>query len=269
MLDMNPRRIFAIVLRQLYILRGSPTRVMPIFLWAFLDIVLWGFISKFLMQMPGTSAILIGTLLGAVILQSFFTRIMQGMTMAFFEDVWTQNFLNVFASPLTLGEYVFGLGLTSVMTTAVSFAAMLLVALFFFGFSFAGYGLALFAFLMVLFLTGIAFSIVSIGIVLRFGPSAEWLIWPIPAILTPLVGVFYPISILPVWLQWVSHVLPPTYVFEGIRSVVTAGVFSPQAFVIASLLAIVYIALAYWFLVWIYRKALRSGLISRYSAESV
>jgi ABC-2 type transport system permease protein len=122
---------------------------------------------------------------------------------------------------------------------------------------------------MVLFLFGIALGIVGCSFVLRFGPSAEWFVWPIPAVLSPLAGVFYPISTMPTWIQWVSHLLPPVYVFEGMRAIVTGGAFSRSSLAIGAVLAVFYVLSASLVFTRIYRNAVRTGLIARYSAESV
>ena len=124
-------------------------------------------------------------------------------------------------------------------------------------------------FLLILFLSGIALGIFGVAIVLRLGPTAEWFIWPIPALLSPFVGVFYPLATLPAWMQVVAYALPPSYVFEGVRSVVAGGGFAMQSFLIGLLLSVLYIILAYLFFRSVYRRAVRSGLIARYSAESV
>src|SRR5436190_23104100 len=102
---MNPRRIVAIVLRQWYLMRGNPARVLSLFAWVCIDIVLWGFITKYFNSVLGAGIDLVSLLLGAVLLWDFFTRVMQGVTMTFFEDVWSRNFLNIFASPLSIAEY--------------------------------------------------------------------------------------------------------------------------------------------------------------------
>ncbi|MEI9889784.1 MAG: hypothetical protein WDN45_03335 [Caulobacteraceae bacterium] len=44
---MNLARVYAIVLRQVYLLRGSPVRLLPMIAWVAIDIVLWGFISRY------------------------------------------------------------------------------------------------------------------------------------------------------------------------------------------------------------------------------
>jgi ABC-2 type transport system permease protein len=231
--------------------------------------VLWGFITRYLSAVAGPGFRFLPALLGAVLLWDFLTRVMQGVTMAFFEDVWSRNFLNLFATPLTLPEYLGGLVLSTIATSAVGLAVMLAVAVAAFGLSFAVYGLALAAFLGVLFLFGIALGIAGSAIVLRLGPAAEWFIWPIPAVLSPFACVFYPLSTLPRWMQPIALALPPTHVFEGMRAVV-AGRPAPGAALLAgAALAALYVVLASWFFRSVYRDAVRTGLVARYSAETV
>jgi len=266
---LRPRRVSAIVLRQAYLLRGSPARVLPLFAWVAIDVVLWGFITRYLNSVASSGFDFVPVLLGAVLLWDFFGRVMQGVTMAFFEDVWSRNFLNVFATPLTIAEYVTGLVLSSVVTSAVGLAVMVLLATAGFGLAFLGYGLVLVPALLVLFLFGIALGIAGCAIVLRLGPAAEWLIWPIPAVLSPFAGVFYPVATLPRWMQAVSALLAPSYVFEALRALVSGGTVSWPALAWAGVLAVADILLAGWLFARVYRHAVRTGLVARYSAESV
>lgn len=262
-------RVLAILLRHLYLIRGSPSRVFPLFAWVAIDIVLWGFITRYLNAVSQSGFNFVPALLGAVLLWDFFTRVMQGVTMAFFEDVWARNFLNVFASPLTIGEYLAGLVLAAIATSTVGLAVMLLVATWAFGLSFFAYGIVLVPFLLVLFLFGIALGIFGSGVVLRLGPASEWFIWPVPALISPFAGVFYPLSTLPGWMQAVARLLPPAYVFENLRRVVAGEPVSAPALALSAVLALGAIALACWFFARMYRYAVRTGLLARYSAESV
>lgn len=255
------------MLRQFYLIRDNPTRTIQLFVWSFLEIVLWGFVSAYVAEEAGVRFEFV--FLGAIILWEFLVRVMYGLTMTFFEDVWSRNFLNTFASPLSIHEYLMGMVLSSVATTTASFSAMLLFAWTLFGFSIALLGLSAVPFLFILFLTGIALGIVGVAFVLRFGPSAEWFIWPLPAIISPFAGVFYPIATLPTWIQPVSLALPPTYVFEGMRSVMNGGDFDMIAFAKGVVLACCALALAYAYFAAVYRRAIKTGLIARYSAETV
>ena len=266
---MKLARIAAIPLRQLYLYRGSAARVVPLFAWVTIDMVLWGFMSKFLGSLSHTSYRFVPALLGAVLFWDFLTRVMQGVTTAFFEDVWSRNFLNVFATPITMPEYITGLLATSLATSLVGLAVMIAVAGAAFGLNFAAYGVMLLPFILVLFLNGMALGVAAISIVLRFGPAAEWFIWPIPALLAPFACVYYPMATLPVPMQWAARLLPPSYVFEGMRAVVAGRAFNAALLAAAFALAFVYMVLAYWIFARVFRHAVRTGLIARYSAETV
>ena len=266
---MRAGRAAAIFLRQLYLLRGSLARVLPLFAWITVDIVLWGFITRYLNTVAAPGFDFVPALLGAVLLWDFFSRVMHGVTTAFLEDVWSRNFLNFFASPLKVSEYLAGLVVSSVATSAVGLLVMLVLASAVFGLSFAAYGILLVPFLLVLFLFGVALGVVGASVVLRFGPAAEWFVWPLPALVSPFAGVFYPLSTLPAWMRGVSRVLPPSYVFEGVRAVVSGGEASWAALGWGALLAAAYVLLACWLFARVHRHAVRTGLIARYSAESV
>ena len=72
---MRLSRIAAILLRQYYLVRGSPPRLLPIFVWAGVDIVLWGFLSRYLSSVAAGQNF-VPALLGAVLLWDFFIRVM-------------------------------------------------------------------------------------------------------------------------------------------------------------------------------------------------
>ncbi len=264
---MSLSRIYAIVVRQFYLTKDNPTRLIQLFAWAFLEITLWGFISVYLAK--ETEAHIAVTFLGGIILWEFLVRVMYGLTVTFFEDVWSRNFLNMFASPISIGEYMSGMVLSSIVTTALSFSAMLLFAWAVFGFSVFSLGILAVPFLFLLFLTGVALGIFGVGLVLRYGPSAEWFIWPLPALFAPFVGVFYPVETLPAWMQSIAQILPPTYVFEGTRAIMKGETFPVSELFMGALLGFFAIALTYAYFVSVYKRAIRTGLIARYSAETV
>jgi ABC-2 type transport system permease protein len=263
------RRIAAILLRQYFLFRGSPARILPLFTWITVDMVLWGFMSRYLNTVTAVRGNFVPALLGAVLLWDFFVRISQGVTTSFLEDVWSRNLLNFFATALSLQEYVSGLVLSSIITSAAGLCVMLALATTVFGLSFLTYGILVIPFLLVLFLFGIALGIFATALMLSLGPAAEWLIWPIPAMLSPFASVFYPLSTLPLWMQQVSRGLPPSYVFESLRAIVAGRPPSATGLLAGTLLALGYILLAGWFFVRIFRRAVRTGLLARYSAETL
>jgi ABC-2 type transport system permease protein len=263
------RRVFALVLRQTYLIRGSVSRLVPLFIWVAIDMVLWGFMTRYLNTVTSPGFDFVPVLLGAVLMWDFFVRVMQGVTLAFFEDVWSRNFLNIFASPLSVVEYLAALVVSSIMTSTVGLVIMLSLATAVFGLSFFAYGVALIPFVLVLFTFGIALGIIGCAVVLRLGPSAEWFIWPIPALLSPFAGVFYPIATLPAWMQLIARLLPPSYVFEGMRAIVLRRPFHMASLAVGGVLSVAAVMIACGIFTRVYRHAVRTGLIARYSAESI
>ena len=265
---MKLRPIGAIVLRQYYLLRSSSVRLLNTVIWVVIDIVLWGFITRYLNTVNRPGVDLVPTLLGAVLLWDFCARVMQGVSTAFLEDIWSRNFLNLFASPLSISEYVTGLVITSIATSSIGLVAMLALATGVFGLAFFAFGLPFIAFLFVLFIFGTALGILGSAMVLRFGPASEWLVWPLPAVIAPFAGVFYPVATLPVWMQWIAQVLPPAYIFEGMRRLLAGEALAVDLLVKAIGLALVELVLSGYIYRRVYGRAVRTGLLARYTAES-
>src|SRR5262249_32027629 len=160
-------------------------------------------------------------------------------------------------------EYLTGLVLSSIVTSSIGLVVMLILATGVFGLSFFVYGAMLVPFVLVLFLVGIALGIFAVALVLRLGPASEWFIWPIPAVLSPFAGVFYPLATLPHWMRLVSYLLPPSYVFESMRAILAGHAMPFPSLLWGGLLAILYVVLACWFFKTTYRHAVRTGLIAR------
>ncbi|MDO8667749.1 MAG: ABC transporter permease [bacterium] len=267
---MSLTRIYAVFIRQIFLFKGNPVRLVAVFLWIFIDIILWGFISKYLSTFGAATFSFVNAVLGAIILWDFLGRIQQGVMTAFLEDIWSQNFINFFTSPLKIKEYVVGLVATSLATGLVGFLAMAVLAGLAFGYNVFKIGLIILPFMLILFIFAVAMGIFMTAIILRFGPSAEWLGWPIPFAMSVFAGVFYPISTLPGALQILSKIIPASYVFESLRGLggTTLNLNLLTNFFVGFILAVFYLVIMYIFLIMIYRRNLKNGQLSRFSAES-
>lgn len=267
---MNLSRIYSIYIRQWFLIKGNPIRLVNTFLWLLIEIVQWGFISKYIGTFGQASFSFVTVILGAIILWEFMSRLQQGIMTAFLEDIWSDNFINFFASPLVIKEYLAGLILSSMMTTATGLVIIPIISGLFFGYNILVIGLMLLPFIFILFIFGMAIGIFICSIILRFGPTAEWLAWPIPFLLSIISCVFYPLATLPGLLQIVAKLTPAVYIFESLRQVVAGGPINPALWhnlFIAGAEAILYLVVSYWFFMRIYRRNLKSGGISRFSAQ--
>ncbi len=227
-------RVFAIFLRQWFILKGKPSRFFGIFYWATVDLVIWGVLTVYLHEVGGSGFNFITFLIGAIIFAHFLERVQYGIAGSALEDIWVHNLTNLFATPLTLIEYIGGLVITSICTTFLTLGFMAILAWILFSYSILQFGVLLLPFILVLFLFGMALGIFALVFILRFGPSAETIIWALPVSLAPFSGIFYPVATLPHALQWVSKALPSSYVYEGMRGVVLSGTLDLQSLIVGS-----------------------------------
>jgi ABC-2 type transport system permease protein len=222
---MSLNRVGAMVLRYWYLLRSSWPRLLDLIYWPAVQMLMWGFLQLYLAQNAGFFARAGGTFIGAVLLWDILFRGQLGFSLSFLEEMWSRNIGNLMISPLRPVEFVLALMTMSVIRLAISTIPVALLAIAFFGFNLFGLGLALAAFFVNLLLTSWAVGIFVSGLVLRNGLGAENMAWSIMFIFLPLTCVYYPVAVLPHWLQHVAWLLPPTYVFEGMRALVIDHVF--------------------------------------------
>ena len=239
-------RIGAMLLRHWYLLTSSWPRLLELVYWPALTLISWGFLQNYINGNSSFFAKAGGTFIGAIILWDILFRGQLGFSMSFLEEMWSRNLGNLMMSPLTPFEFLLSLMIMSLIRLAIGIVPMAAMAAFFFHFNLFGLGLALVAFFCNLIFTSWAVGIIVSGLVVRNGMGAESLAWTLVFILLPLACVYYPVSVLPAWLQWAAWCLPPTYVFEGMRALMIEKVFRTdlmlQALAINAVLFVVAIA---------------------------
>ncbi|MGH8898171.1 MAG: ABC transporter permease [Egibacteraceae bacterium] len=260
---MSWRRIRAVVLQHAFIMRRSPFRMMELFYWPLIEVVLWGFIATFLAttraRIPGG----VGVLLGAVVLWDVLFRSQQELVMTYMIDMWDRNVLNLYASPLRQVEYVLGGVLFSTARVLVGTSILVLVTRVAFGFNMLRAGAILLPAFLVLVGMGWALGLVIRAAILRFGSNAEVLAWSLAALLQPVAAVFYPVDVLPGWLQSVALMVPAAHVFEALRALFATGEAQLGRLLFAGLLDLVYLAVGALALSAAMRAVRQRGLLSR------
>jgi ABC-2 type transport system permease protein len=246
------RRMAALVKRYIYLLRSSGVRIIELIYWPFLQMLTWGFLQKYLADTTSTLAQGAGVLIGAVLLWDILFRSKIGFSTTFIEEMWSRNLGNLLISPLRPLELIAALSAWSIIRLAVGMIPVAFAAYLFFGFNLLGLGLPLVAFFAVLVLTSWSLGLIAAGVILRYGLGAEELAWSLAFLLLPLCCVYYPVSVLPDWLQPVALALPPTHVFEGMRSILLHNIFDVRDLWWAMGLNAIYLVAGYatfrWFL---------------------
>jgi len=259
----SARRLRALVLRYLLLLRRDASRVIDTFQWALIDVVIWGFLTLYVAgsgaQLPNALAIF----LGAVILWNLFFRCSQDVSVSFLDDVWARSLVTVFASPLKVWEFAAAIMLLGLVKLALTLVVMAAAAWILYAFDFFEFGFALVPFIANLVLLGWTVGLVSLALILRFGGRWGILAWSLPVLLMPFASVFYPESVLPPFARAIAQAVPANHVFEGMRTAASSGEIAWGRLALASAENVVYLALASALVAWVFRLALRRGLLPK------
>jgi len=257
--SISPHRIAAMILRYWYVLISSWPRLLELLYWPALQIITWGFLQNYISQNAGFFARAGGTLVGAVILWDILFRGQLGFSISFLEEMWARNLGNLMMSPLKPIEFLIALMAMSLIRLAMGVIPMTLLAMIFFDFNLYGIGFPLIAFFCNLIFTSWSVGILASGLVLRYGLGAESIVWTLMFGVMPLVCIYYPVTVLPNWLQYVAWSLPPTYVFEGMRSLLMEHVFRTDLMADALAINVVLITVSFAVFLMLLRSARQHG----------
>ncbi len=216
-------RIGALVMRHIYLLQKSKARMVELAFWPTFEIVLWGFFSVYLAQMNGANSMAAKFILGAAVLWCALSRGGAAMMISFMEEMWSRNLGHIFVSPIRSWEFIAGIIVVSSLRTAVGVAIAVLASVLLFSDVLISQGPVLLMHFSMLLVMSWSFGLISMGMILRWGNSAEWLTWMILFGIMPVCCVYFPLSALPHWLQVIALGLPAAHVFEGMRHVLATG----------------------------------------------
>jgi ABC-2 type transport system permease protein len=255
------RRINSMVLRYTYLVRRSWPRILELVYWPAVQLILWGFITEFFVTNSTWLAQASGVLLAAVMLWDVLFRGQLGVSLAFFEEMYSRNLGYLFASPLRLFELIGALLLISMIRTLIGISGAALLAIPLFDFSIFGLGLPLLGFFFNLLVMGWAIGLLVSGLVLRYGLGAESLAWVAIFAIAPVSGIYYPIAVLPDWLQAVAWILPSSHVFEGMRAVMFEHIFRADLMIQAAVMNVLLIMIGTGVFLRAFNSARHRGLL--------
>lgn len=255
--------VISLFLRHLYLYKRSLPRLMEIFYWPFLDLLLWGFITLYLTRFKGSLPNFVSFFIGALILWDILFRAQQGISVSFLEDMWARNLLNLFVAPVKPMEYILALMLVSIVKLLTAATLLVLLAWLFYSFNIFVMGISLIPFVINLVIMGWAIGILTTSLILRFGQEAEVLAWGLAFLFQPISAVFYPVSVLPPILQDLAAIIPASYVFEGMRAVIGDRGFPAGQLLQAVMLNLLYITFALLFFHWNLKGVREKGLLAK------
>ncbi|MGA0193667.1 MAG: ABC transporter permease [Pelagibacteraceae bacterium] len=216
---MRWHKIYGLSLRHIYLIKSSFPRILDLIYWPSIQVFLWGFISKFFTISSSYYNNTVGVILTAAILYDFLFRSSISYNMMFLEEIWSRNFTNLFIAPIKISEIIAALTMTAIFRTMIGLVPAVFLAIPLFGVSIFKLGIPLFFLLIALYIFGISLGLLVTAGLLRFGPSFENIAWASLFFLAPLGCIYYPIEILPNFLQIIAKILPLVHIFEEMRNI--------------------------------------------------
>jgi len=256
---MKVHRICGVILRYLYLFKHSINRLADAFYWPVIDLLLWGLTISYMKEISGLNVVTV--VISGILLWLIVWRGQYEISVNLLEELWNRNLINIFGSPLKFSEWIVSVVLLGLIKAAMSFTFAALVAFFLYKVKIFVYGFYLLPFMLSLFMTGWWVGFLVNGLVFRFGTKVEQFAWSLIYIISPFSGIYYSISILPLWAQKVSTIVPTSYIFEGARQIIFTGKTDLNKLMISFGLNAIYLILSLIFLKKSYAKALDKGLV--------
>tara|TARA_A100001015_G_scaffold316851_1_gene432215 strand:- start:40 stop:831 length:792 start_codon:yes stop_codon:yes gene_type:complete len=258
---MNFNKMYGLFLRHFYLIIGSLPRVLDLIYWPTIQIILWGFISKFFTIHSEYYSNTIGVILTCAILYDILFRSSISFNMLFLEEIWSRNFTNLFITPLKIREIIISLIFTALIRTLIGLIPAIILTSPLFGVSILKLGFPLLLLFLSLYIFGITLGLfVSAGLI-RFGPSFENIAWSSLFLLAPLGCIYYPIDILPEIFQIIAKGLPLVYVFDETRNILLNGMVNFENLKFAYLLNFIYLIFGVTLFYFSYLKARVKGTL--------
>ena len=258
---MNWNKIYALSLRHIYLIKGSFPRILDLIYWPTIQIFLWGFISKFFTLNSTYYENTVGIILSAAILYDFLFRSSISYNMMFLEEIWSRNFTNLFIAPIKISEIIAALTFTAIFRTLIGLIPASLLAIPLFGVSILKIGTPLIFLLISLYIFGVTLGLLVTSGLLRFGPSFENIAWASLFFLAPLGCIYYPIEVLPAWLQSIAKLLPLVHLFEEMRSILINNIVNYYAVLKACIISSIYFIIGIIVFYWSYNGAKLRGTL--------
>ncbi|XBQ17499.1 MAG: ABC transporter permease [Oceanicaulis sp.] len=257
-------RLYALVERQWVLILGSWPRMVDLVYWPLVQITVWGLIQLHVFnEVGGAGELVLAAVLGAVLLWDVTWRSQLGLSLAYMEEIWSRNLGNLLVSPLSPAELIGSLMIVSVTKTLVAMIPAVIVAAVFFGFNIFTVGLALPLFVLNLVAFGWSISLLAAGLVTRYGQGAQDMPWALMFGITPFCAVYYPVDVLPDFLEPVAAALPPSHIFEGLRALLNDQTFDLGALGAAAALNVVWLGGGVLLYGWLLRSARERGALTQ------
>lgn len=256
----NFNHVYAMVIRYFINLRHNFDRLSDMFYWPALDLFIWGLTGLYLATLSANNKDYIFVILTGLVFWIIIWRMQYEININILTEIWDRNIVNIFASPLTLAEWMLSLMTVGFIKMLISLSFSAILAYVFYQYNVFVFGPLLLPIIISLSLTGWAAGFFVAAFIIRYGQKIQTLAWTGVVLIVPFSVLYYPLSILPQWAQKIALFIPSSYIFEMMRDVHSTGNFSYDKIAISFALNIPYLIFSLWFFVKMFNKSRKLGL---------
>lgn len=259
---MSFRRTWAIVLRYLYASR-DPSRIGEFLIWPMIDMGFLGLMATWIGAISSNAHILT-YFISALILWEIIYRAHFELCYNILDEFWEQNLINFIASPLRPMEWVLAAMISGALKIIFTLFFGAFVGWLFFHVNIFSLGWILPIFVVLCLLSGWIVGFFGAALIIYKGSKYPQIPWVLITLLALFSAIYYPVSILPHWMQGISQALPMTYIFAGLRDWVTTGTLTEIYFVYSLVLSLFYLILGIAFFYYMFEKSRVRGFSRLY-----
>lgn len=257
---MNIRRIMAMVQRYFYNTKHSYDRLTDMFYWPLMDLLIWGLTGLYFTKLSPDSGNATTILLTGIIFWIVTWRAQYEITTNLLSEMWDRNLVNIFASPLTVYEWIVSVVIFGGLKMVISLLFSAGIAYLIYQYAFFQFGWWLIPIITSLVITGWASGFIVAAIIIRFGMKVQTIAWAGAYLIAPFSALYYPLSVLPDWAQKIALIFPSSYIFEAMRQHIFTNTISMDKIIISFALNGLFLVLSISLFVFSFKKSKKMGL---------
>ncbi len=252
-------RILAIIKRHLLLGFRGPDHFANVIYWPLISIATWG-ITGIWFQEKAQAANLAAALLLGVCLWQIVVRVNIATAKAVFEELASHNIVNLFSTPLLFAEWVIAIMLLGMLDTLLVLCSSSVFVYMLYKINFFMLGTSMIPLILTLLLSGWCIGFILCSLFIYWGRKMQELMYIVVWGFAPFCAVYYPLAVLPGWVQTIAKFLPMTYAFEAMRKYILQGTSAPLLIGISFALNVLYFAGALLLFRFMFHKSKIKGL---------
>lgn len=255
-------RTRAFVFKNLIMTRRNVFTLFEILFWPLVALLSVGLLAEFAELEPRMKAfILVG-----VVSMSVVQVCQLDVSYALLYDVWSKAVKHTLIAPVGLRHLFAGSLIVGILRGGAVFLILMAASYLIFAFDFTARGLpALCVFLLGLFLSAAMVGLFVCILVFTFGLRAEVAAWSLVSLMLLVCGIYYPVSILPSWVMWLSALVPLTYFLEYFRQLYGFEPTFSHVLAKGSLMVAIYLVLELLLVKAALKRAKKTGMLLKLS----